>query len=122
MTSIAQPRQAMLYRMVMPKHVCPYGLKAKDLLQRQGFTVEDKWLSSRAETDAFKTENQVRTTPQAFIDGRRIGGYDDLRRFFGKAVSDPKATTYTPVVALFGMTALMALAASYAVYGTPVTV
>lgn len=32
----AAARKAVLYRMVMPKHLCPYGLKAKDLLERQG--------------------------------------------------------------------------------------
>ena len=117
-----QPRQATLYRMVMDKHLCPYGLKAKDLLRRQGFAVEDKWLTSREATDNFKVEHGVQTTPQTFIAGNRIGGYDDLRRFFGKTVADPKATTYKPVVALFSMTALMALAASHAVYGTPFTV
>src|SRR4028119_2261338 len=110
MTSIAQPRQATLYRMVMDQHVCPYGLKAKDLLRRQGFTVEDKWLTSREATDAFKAEHEVPTTPQPFINGERVGGYDDLRRHFGKPVADPKATTYRPVIALFSMTALMALA------------
>ncbi len=52
---------------------------------------------------------------------RRIGGYDDLRRYLGKRVTDPKATSYRPVIALFGMTLLMALAASFAVYGTPFT-
>ena len=122
MTSSTQPRQATLYRMVMEAHTCPYGLKAKDLLRRQGFTVEDKWLTSREATDAFKAEHGVKTTPQTFIDGQRIGGYDDLRRYFGKSIANPKATTYTPVIALFSMTALMALAASYAVYGTPFTV
>ena len=121
MTSIAQPRQATLYRMVMDKHLCPYGLKAKDLLRRQGFTVEDNWLTSREATEAFKAEHGVKTTPQTFIDGSRIGGYDDLRRFFGKAVTDPKTTTYKPVIALFGITALMALAVSHAVHGTPFT-
>ena len=45
-----------------------------------------------------------------------------LRRHFGKRVVDPKATSYRPVAALFGMTLLMALAASTAVYGTPFTV
>jgi glutaredoxin len=122
MASSALPRQATLYRMVMDKHVCPYGLKAKDLLRRQGFVVEDKWLTTREATEAFKAEHGVKTTPQTFINGERVGGYDDLRRHFGKAVADPKATTYKPVIALFGMTALMALAASYAVYGTPFTV
>ena len=50
-----------------------------------------------------------------------VGGYDDLRRNFGKSVPDPKATSYTAVVALFGMTALMALAASYLGYSGPFT-
>ena len=114
-------RKATLYRMVMPTHTCPYGLKAKDLLRRQGYAVEDHWLRTREETDAFKAEHGVKTTPQIFVGGERVGGYDDLRRFFGKRVADPKATSYRPVIALFVMTALMALAASQAVYATPFT-
>jgi glutaredoxin len=122
MSTPVLPRTATLYRMVMDQHVCPYGLKAKDLLRRQGFTVKDEWLTSREATDAFKAEHGVATTPQTFIDGKRVGGYDDLRRHFGKAVADPKATTYKPVIALFSVAALMALAVSYAVYGSPFTV
>ena len=117
----AAPRTATLYRMVMDTHVCPYGLKARDLLRRQGYAVEDHALRTREETDAFKAKYGVKTTPQVFIGGERVGGYDDLRRFFGKRVADPKATTYRPVVALFVMTALMALAASQAVYANPFT-
>lgn len=117
----AAPRTATLYRMVMDTHVCPYGLKARDLLRRQGYAVEDHTLRTREETDAFKAEHGVKTTPQVFIGGERVGGYDDLRRFFGKRVVDPKATTYRPVAALFVMTALMALAASQAVYTNPFT-
>ncbi len=116
-----RPR-ATLYRMVMDQHVCPFGLKARDLLRRQGFDVEDHWLTTREAVDAFKAEHAVATTPQIFIDGVRIGGYDDLRRHVGKRVADPQATRYRPVAALFGMTLLMALAASVAVYGTPFTV
>ncbi|TXN41276.1 glutaredoxin [Methylobacterium sp. WL30] len=115
-------RKAVLYRMMMPQHTCPYGLKAKDLLERQGFEVEDHWLSTREETDRFKADHGVESTPQTFINGERVGGFDDLRRHFGQAANDPNVTTYTPVVAVFSITALMALAASYAVYGTPLTV
>ena len=115
-------RQAVLYRMVMPDHVCPYGLKALDLLKRNGFAVEDRWLRTRAETDAFKAEHDVKTTPQVFIGDKRIGGYDDLRRHFGLHVPEPGATSYRPVVAVFAVTALMALAASQAMFGTPLTV
>ena len=122
MSTTIQPKAATLYRMVMSKHLCPWGLKAKDLLEHEGYRVDDHWLTTHAETDAFKAEHQVKTTPQTFINGERVGGYDDLRRFFGKAVADPKATSYRPVVAVFAMTALMALAASYAAFGTPFTV
>ena len=119
--ALAEPRRATLYRMVTEAHVCPYGLKSKDLLRREGYAVEDRWLATRGETDAFKAEHGVATTPQTFIDGRRVGGYDDLRRHLGKAVADPKATTYRPVIGLFSLTALMALATSHAAFGTPFT-
>ncbi|MEO6041027.1 MAG: MauE/DoxX family redox-associated membrane protein, partial [Croceibacterium sp.] len=64
----------------------------------------------------------VKTTPQTFIDGQRIGGYDDLQRFFGKPVPDPDATSYTPVVAVFAVAAALALAVSFTMFGTPLTV
>ena len=89
-------KKAVLHRMVMPNHTCPYGLKAKDLLKRSGYEVEDRHLTTREQTDAFKAEHGVQTTPQVFIGDKRIGGYDDLRRFLGKRVPDPK-DRYTPV-------------------------
>jgi glutaredoxin len=121
MDSATQVRRATLYRMVTDEHVCPYGLKAKDLLRREGYEVEDRWLTSREATDAFKAEHDVATTPQVFIGGRRIGGYDDLRRHFGKTVVEPGTPSYRPIAALFGATASMALAASHSVHGTPLT-
>jgi len=115
-------RTATLYRMVMPGHVCPYGLKARHLLKSRGYKVDDHWLRTREDTDAFKAEHSVETTPQVFIDGRRIGGHDDLRRHLGLKVPDPKATTYTPVLVVFAATAVMALMLSLTVYNTPLTV
>lgn len=119
--SNAATKKASLYRIVMPKHVCPYGLKAKNLLQRQGYIVEDKWLTSREQVDAYKAEHGVKTTPQIFINEERIGGYDDLRRFFGKHVHDSSKVSYRPVIVLFIITALMASATSYAFRGTVFT-
>jgi glutaredoxin len=71
-------------------------LKSKHLLERRGYAVNDRWLETRTETDAFKAEHGVKTTPQTFIDGVRIGGHE--------------------------MTALMALAASFAAFGNAFTV
>lgn len=115
-------KHAELHRMVTPEHTCPYGLKSLDLLRREGYQVDDHELTSRPEIDAFKEKHGVETTPQTFIDGKRIGGYDDLRAFFGKEVKDKDATDYTPVIALFSMAALMALAASWAAFGDLLTV
>jgi glutaredoxin len=112
---------AELHRMVMDEHVCPYGLKAKDLLERRGFDVDDRWLRSREETEAFQREHDVATTPQVFIAGQRIGGYDDLRRYFGETVKGEGETSYEPVIAIFSVALLMALAVSFAAFGTILT-
>lgn len=117
-------KTATVYRMVMPDHLCPYGLKTVDLLKREGFAVEDHHLETRAQTDAFKTEHAVATTPQTFIDGQRIGGYDDLREYLGKSRSQPEEgeTSYQPVLAIFGVAFMLALAISWYVFETVFTV
>ena len=108
------PKTAALWRMVTPEHICPFGLKSRDLLRRRGYRVDDHLLTDRAAQDGFKAEHRVETTPQTFIDGRRIGGYDDLKRHFGIAVKNPNATSYQPVAAVFGVAALLALAMAWA--------
>ncbi|MGJ3648137.1 MauE/DoxX family redox-associated membrane protein [Sphingomonas sp. GlSt437] len=117
----ATARKAVLYRMVMPEHICPYGLKSKWQLERHGYAVEDHWLRTREETEAFKAQHGVKTTPQTFIDGERVGGNDDLTRYFGGHVLSPDKTSYRSIIALFSMTALIALAASVAAFGTAFT-
>jgi glutaredoxin len=120
--SEASRPSAELYRMVTPEHICPFGLKSRDLLRRQGYAVEDHLLRSRAETDAFMAKEQVKTTPQTYIGGQRVGGYDDLRRHFGMRVPDPDVASYQPVIAVFGMALAMALAAAWASSGRLLTV
>jgi glutaredoxin len=108
---------ATIYRMVMADHTCPYGIRANHLLRAKGYQVEDRWLTSREEVDAFKAESGVATTPQIIIEGQRIGGHDDLRRYFGLKVPDADAVTYQPVAAVFLTAAGLALAASFASTG-----
>jgi glutaredoxin len=115
------PRTAQLYRMVMPDHLCPFGLKSKDLLERNGYEIEDHHLTTREETDAFMEKHGVETTPQTFIGGERIGGYDDLRDHFGKPLKGEDETSYQPVIAIFATAFLMALGLSWASFGTVLT-
>lgn len=69
------------------------------------------------ENDRYKEENDVDETPQVFIDGERIGGYDALRDHLGKPPEEKEGTTYQPVVAVFATTFLMAITATYAMQG-----
>jgi len=108
-----QPKTASLYRMVMPSHICPYGIKSRWLLKRHGYRVEDHWLQTREQTDAFKAKHGVKTTPQTFIDGQRIGGHDDLRRYLGLKVRSPNASSYVPVLATFAIAGLLTLAVNW---------
>ncbi|MEC9025627.1 glutaredoxin [Alteromonas macleodii] len=103
-------KKAILYRMVTKEHICPYGLRSKDLLEREGYSVEDNHLTSRNDTDDFKQKHGVETTPQTFIEEKRIGGYDELRKYFGKGEAGQNGTTYAPVIAIFSVAALLSLA------------
>src|SRR6185312_1575376 len=55
-------KTARLYRMRMPQHTCPYGLKALALLKRSDYAVEDHLLTSREQTETFKAQHGVATT------------------------------------------------------------
>ena len=72
-----------LYRMVLPEHTCPFGVRAKTLLEEKGYDVEDRVLKTRGEVDAFESEHDVETTPQIVIDGEWIGGCDELEERLG---------------------------------------
>lgn len=78
---MGEAASATLYRMVLPGHVCPFGLRALQLLERHGFAVEDRRLCTRDEVEAFKREQAVETTPIVFIDGERVGGSDALELY-----------------------------------------
>ncbi|MDB5736723.1 MAG: glutaredoxin [Sphingomonas bacterium] len=78
---MSEEKSAILYRMVLPEHTCPFGVRAKDMLAENGFAIDDRILRSREEVDAFEAEQGVATTPLIFIDGEKIGGSDDLERY-----------------------------------------
>ena len=82
---MAQDSEIVLYRMVLPDHVCPYGLMSKRLLDESGLDYDDRLLTSREEVDAFEAKHDVATTPQTFVNGERIGGTEELANFLERA-------------------------------------
>lgn len=104
-------RVAKLYRKLTASHKCPFGMKSYDLLKKKGYAVEDHILGSDEAAEAFKKEHGVETTPQAFIDGERVGGYDDLRAYLGlERQQKSDKTTYKPVIYLFSLALIVAAA------------
>lgn len=105
-----------LYRMSMPEHECPWGLRAINLLKEQGIEFEDHRLTSKEEVEAFKAKHNVPTTPQIFFSSDRIGGYSELAEYFDVEAEEAEYS-YTPVVAIFSTAGLIALAASLGMTG-----
>ncbi|WP_265091396.1 MauE/DoxX family redox-associated membrane protein [Psychrobacter namhaensis] len=108
-------KRAIIFRMVMADHLCPFGLKSLDALKHAGYDIIDRHITTQDENTLVKETLGVKTTPQTFIDGQRIGGNDDLQVFLGN--SEPKKEddkTYAPIIAIFSVTALMTLALCWA--------
>ncbi|MBW0168210.1 MAG: glutaredoxin [Vulcanococcus sp.] len=100
-------RAVRLYRMDLPEHPCPWGLRAVRLLQQQQIPFEDHRLTSTEEVEAFKSAHGVATTPQVFAGDERIGGYSDLAARLGVRAESAEVS-YAPVVAVFLTGGLMA--------------
>lgn len=67
---------------------CPYCVAAKQLLVKKGVSFVERDIShpeNRAEVQ--RRAPGTRTMPQVFLDGRLIGGFDDLARHFSRASS-----------------------------------
>jgi len=76
---------------IYTKPLCPFCIRAKRLLERKGVAYEeiDIWLSwSRRKEMQQRAEGRY-TVPQIFIDGRGIGGCDDLMALDAKGELDP---------------------------------
>jgi glutaredoxin/uncharacterized membrane protein YphA (DoxX/SURF4 family) len=110
-------KKAVIYRMVTPDHLCPWGIKGKDLLKRHGYEVEDHHLSTMDEDKQFKEKHHVDETPQVWIEDKYIGNYDELREHLGLGPDPKEGTTYQPVIAIFAVTLGMALTTSWVSLG-----
>ncbi len=60
--------------------ICPYCVRAKQLLQRKGVAYTEINLSTEPASvrEALMEKTNLRTVPQIFINDQFIGGSDDL--------------------------------------------
>jgi glutaredoxin 3 len=76
---------------VFTKFLCPYCSRAKALLDRKGVEYQEIDLTmDRAGFDVMvERAGGARTVPQIFIDGRHIGGSDDMAALDARGGLDP---------------------------------
>ena len=76
---------------IYTKFTCPYCARAKALLDRKGVTYEEYEISMGGpkRTEMLERANGRTTVPQIFIDGRHIGGSDDLADLDRNGKLDP---------------------------------
>ena len=65
---------------IYTKFGCPYCARAKHLLEEKGVDFEETDINAVAgkRDEMLERSNGRHTVPQIFIDGRHIGGSDDL--------------------------------------------
>lgn len=85
---------ATLYR--LPN--CGFGIRAKQLLEANGYAIDDHIFDSSDEAQSFMTKHDVETTPQVFIDDKRVGGSDDLEKYLSHHAHEDGLTTPNTLV------------------------
>jgi glutaredoxin 3 len=70
---------------------CPYCSRAMALLTRKGVAFEEKYApnGSEARREAMARSGGRTSVPQIFIDGRHVGGCDDLMALDRQGGLDP---------------------------------
>jgi len=64
------------------KSSCPHCARAKALLTKQGLAFDELTLGDEISISAMRAITNADTVPQVFIDGKHIGGADDLEKYF----------------------------------------
>lgn len=68
---------------IITKPGCPFCAKAKEMLKAKGMSYEEISLGHDATLRSLRAITGRDTVPQIFIDGKHIGGSDDLEKFLG---------------------------------------
>lgn len=68
---------------VFTREGCPFCSSAKEQLKAKGMKFEELVLGTDYSIKSLKAVSGTTMVPQVFIDGKRIGGSDDLEKYLG---------------------------------------
>jgi peroxiredoxin/glutaredoxin len=69
--------------LMLARHGCPYCAKAKEMLSNRGIAFDAVYLGDELTMQGVKAAAGVAKVPQVFVDGKLIGGSDQLQKFLG---------------------------------------
>jgi glutathione-dependent peroxiredoxin len=85
MLQYLRPNQKSLGPVLMlAREGCPHCARAKALLEKRGIPFEAVYLGDELTMQGVKAASGVATVPQVFIDGKLIGGADQLEKFLAE--------------------------------------
>lgn len=67
---------------ILSKPMCPWCDRAKDLLSEKASGYSELDITKNTHLKLFLAECGLKTVPQVYFNGDRIGGYDALVAFF----------------------------------------
>jgi len=70
---------------ILTRDGCQYCAQAKELLEERGFDYAEIPLSHKVRSRALGAIASAQTVPQVFVNGERIGGLEDLKRWAARA-------------------------------------
>jgi glutaredoxin-like protein len=76
-------RQTLGPVLVLARHGCPFCAKAKSMLEERGIAYDAVYLGDELTMQGVKAASGAAKVPQVFVDGKLIGGSDELARFLG---------------------------------------
>ena len=71
--------------------ICPYCVRAKNLLTKKGVTYQeiDVLSDDKARQEMLSKSNGMRTVPQIFVGETHVGGFDELHAMDKAGKLDP---------------------------------
>jgi glutathione-dependent peroxiredoxin len=67
--------------LMLARHGCPYCAKAKEMLSDRGITFDAVYLGDELTMQGVKAASGAAKVPQVFVDGKLVGGSDQLEKF-----------------------------------------
>jgi glutaredoxin-like protein len=69
---------------MLARHGCPHCARAQELLKGRGIDFEAIYLGDELTMQGVKAASGAATVPQVFLDGKLVGGADQLSEYLAQ--------------------------------------